>query len=80
MPTTVILREVAVSMVECQGRLVVWLLRWQGKMDSATARGMTKFGFRGYPGNDEVWVLRLPRNDGVPLLPRNDEVPLLPPE
>ena len=69
MPTTVILREVAVSMVECQGRLVVWLLRWQGKMDSATARGMTKFGFRRYSGNDEVWVLRLPRNDGVPLLP-----------
>ena len=50
MPTTVILREVAVSMVECQGRLVLWLVRWQGKMDSATARGMTKFGFRGYLG------------------------------
>ena len=56
MPTTVILREVAVSMVECQGRLVLWLVHWQGKMDSATARGMTKFGFRRYSGNDEVWV------------------------
>ena len=28
-------------------------------MDSATARGMTKFGFYGYFWNDEVWVLWL---------------------
>ena len=45
MPTVVILREVAVSMAECQG-----------VMDSATARGMTKLEFYGYSGNDEVGV------------------------
>ena len=49
---TVILREVAVSIVECQGRWLLRLLRWQAKMDSATARGMTKFGFCAYFGND----------------------------
>ena len=48
------LREVAVSMVERRGRWILWLMRWQGEMDSATARGMTKFGFDGYSGNDEV--------------------------
>ena len=45
MPTVVILREVAVSMAECQG-----------VMDSATARGMTKLEFYGYSGNGEVGV------------------------
>ena len=48
----VILREVAVSMVGCRGRWILWLMRWQAEMDSATARGMTKFGFCGYFGND----------------------------
>ena len=61
---TVILREVAVSMVVCRGRWVFWVVRWQGEMDSATARrmtkfggavgtlGMTKFGGGGYFGDD----------------------------
>ena len=52
MTTAVILREVAVSMVECKGRWIFWLMRWQAEMDSATARGMTKFGCGGYFGND----------------------------
>ena len=30
------------------------LVRWQAEMDSATARGMTKFGCGGYSGNGEV--------------------------
>ena len=56
MTSTVILREVAVSMLGCTGHWLIWLMHWQAKMDSATARGMTKFGFGGYFGNDEVWV------------------------
>ena len=52
------LREVAVSMVERRGRWILWLMRWQGEMDSATARGMTKFGFDGYSGNDAAVMLR----------------------
>ena len=48
MTTGVMRREVAASMVE-----------WQGVLDSATARGMTKFGFCGYSRNSEVWVLGL---------------------
>ena len=43
----VILREVAVSMVECRGLWMFWLMRWQGEMDSATAHGMAKFGRKG---------------------------------
>ena len=35
-----------------QGHWIFWLMRWQAEMDSATARGMTKFGFGGYFGND----------------------------
>ena len=72
---TVILREVAVSIVECRGCWILWLMRWQAEMDSATARGMTKFGCWGYFGNgggkghgfrdcarnDEVCVLRVLR-------------------
>ena len=49
---TVILREVAVSMVACRGRWLLWLKHWQGEMDSATARGMTKLECCGYFGND----------------------------
>ena len=70
---TVILREVAVSMVACRGRWLLWLKHWQREMDSATARGMTKLeccgyfgkgvgrgnGFRDCAGNDEVGVLRV---------------------
>ena len=41
-----------ITEVECQGRWLLRLLCWQAKMDSATARGMTKFGFGGYFGND----------------------------
>ena len=48
----VILREVAVSIVECQGHWRLRLLRWHAQMDSATSRGMTKLGFGGYFGND----------------------------
>ena len=53
------LRVVAASMVERRGCWIFWLMRWQGEMDSATARGMTKFEFDGYSRNDEVWVLRV---------------------
>ena len=48
----VILREVAVSIVECQGHWRLRLLPWHAKMDSATSRGMTKLGSGGYFGND----------------------------
>ena len=61
---TVILREVAVSMVACRGRWLLWLKHWQGKMDSATARGMTKLGCCGYFGNNGGrgrWIPRLRR-------------------
>ena len=54
----VMLREVAVSMVDRKGRWILWLMRWQGEMDSATAHGMTRFGFDGYSGNDEAVMLR----------------------
>ena len=49
---TVILREVAVSMVACRGRWLLWLKHWhwQGEMDSATARGMTKLECCGLTG------------------------------
>ena len=57
----VMLREVAASIGERKGRWILRLMRWQGEMDSATARGMTKFEFRGYSGNDQVWLLRLLR-------------------
>ena len=53
MTTAVILREVAVSIWARKGRWILWLMCWQAEMDSATARGMTKFGFDGYFGNDE---------------------------
>ena len=56
---TVMLREVAASMVECGGRWIFWLMRGQGKMDSATVPGMTKFGFCGYLGNDKAVMLRV---------------------
>ena len=55
------LRKVSASLLECRGRWIFWLMRWQGEMDSATARGMTKFGFYGYFENDEVWVRGLLR-------------------
>ena len=54
---TVILREVAVSIVECRGRWILWLMPWRREMDSATARGMTKFGFCGYFWNDKAVML-----------------------
>ena len=44
----VMLRVVAASKVECQGY-----------MDSATARGMTKFGFRCYSRNRKAVMLRV---------------------
>ena len=40
MTAVVILREVAVSMVECRGHWILCLICWQGEMDSATVRGM----------------------------------------
>ena len=43
------LREVAVSMAECRGRWILWLMHWLGK-----------HGFRDCARNDEVWGLRLP--------------------
>ena len=55
------LRKVSASLLGCRGRWIFWLMRWQGEMDSATARGMTKFGFYGYFENDEVWVRGLLR-------------------
>ena len=58
---TVILREVAVSMVECRGRWIFWGVRWQAEMDSATVRRMTKLGFYGHFGNDGVGVRRVLR-------------------
>ena len=61
MTTAVILREVAVSIWARKGRWILWLMCWQAEMDSATVRGMTKFGFDGYFGYDEVWVRRLLR-------------------
>ena len=42
------LRVVAASKVECQGY-----------MDSATVRGMTKFGFRCYSRNHKAVMLRV---------------------
>ena len=57
----VMLREVAASIGERGWRWILRLMRWQGEMDSATARGMTKFEFCGYSGNDQVWLLRLLR-------------------
>ena len=59
---TVILREVAVSMVACRGRWLLWLKHWQREMDSATARGMTKLGCCGYFGKGGArgkWIPRL---------------------
>ena len=70
---TVILREVAVSMVACRGRWLLWLKHWQREMDSATARGMTKLECCGYFGKGVgrgKWIPRLRRG-------RNGEVGVL---
>ena len=52
------LRAVAVSIVECRGHWILWLMPWRREMDSATARGMTKFGFCAYSRNDKTVILR----------------------
>ena len=54
----VILRVVAVSMVECRGRWIFGRVRWQAEMDSATVRRMTKLGFYGHFGNANAVILR----------------------
>ena len=65
---TAILREVAVSMVACRGRWLLWLKHWQREMDSATARGMTKLECCGYFGKGGA------RGHGFRDCARNDEV------
>ena len=55
MTSTVILREVAVSMLGCRGHWLIWLMHWQAKMDSATARNDEVWVWWDF-GEDEVWV------------------------